>query len=132
MRITIICTLILLLGSCGGGDAKRRAESLDEAVNHYGQALRWGRYEDAETYHMARGGERTRFDLAVLENVRITEYIVRNRELNADLTEVEVDGEISYFNRDYAALRRVPFKHKWWYEPESKRWFLDGSLPEFK
>ncbi|MBI2993153.1 MAG: hypothetical protein HYY48_03135 [Gammaproteobacteria bacterium] len=132
MRIIICSALVLLLTACGGGSSTKRLESLEEAINHYAQAMRWGRYDDAEAFHMSRDGQRYQFNLEGLESVRITGYAVRERQLNDNLVEAEVAGEYSYFNTSYGTLRHAPFQQKWWYNTESKRWFVEGGLPEFK
>lgn len=132
MRIFITIAFTLLLAACGGSGSAKRLETLDDAVNHYAQAMRWGRYEDAETYHMARDGQRLKFNLQELENIHITSYTVRDRDLHEDLLGADVTGEYSYFSTSYGTLRQVQFQQKWWYEEKSKRWFVDGKLPEFK
>ena len=132
MRVFISIAFILLLPACGGSGTAKRLETLDDAVNNYAQAMRWGRYEDAEVYHMARDGQRLKFNLDDLENIRITGYTVRDRELNKDMMGADVTGEYSYFSTSYGALRHVQFQQKWWYEEKSKRWFVEGGLPDFK
>jgi len=132
MRIVICSALVFLLAACGGSGSAKRLENLDEAVNHYAQAMRWGRYDDAEAFHMTRDGQRLKFNLQNLEGVRITGYTVRGRQLSENLLEADVTGEYNYFNTSYGMLRHIPFQQKWWFDEETKRWFVDSALPEFK
>lgn len=132
MRIFFYSVFILLLAACGGSGSAKRLDTLDEAVNHYGQALRWGRYEDAEAFHMSREGQRAMFKAENLESIRITGYSVRERTLSEDLLEADVSGDYSYYSTSYGTLRHVSFQQKWWYDEEAKRWFVEGELPEFK
>ena len=132
MRVFISIAFILLLSACSGTGSAKRLESLDEAINHYEQAMRWGRYEDAEAYHMTHDGQRLKFNLGELQKIQITAYTVRDRTLHEDLLGADVTGEYSYLSTSYGTLRHVQFQKKWWYEEKSKRWFVEGGLPDFK
>jgi hypothetical protein len=125
----ITAAAVLLLAACNANSKK--LETLDEAIIHYAQALRWGRYQDAQAYHLDREGERRKIDEQALEHIRITRYAIKDRTLNDDVTEADVNVVLEYFNDREGTVRKTPFRQTWWYEPEAKRWYVEGDLPEF-
>jgi hypothetical protein len=126
----ITAAALLLLAACNSGNS-RKIESLDEAIIRYAQALRWGRYQDAQEFQRDRSGEKWKIDEQALEHIRITRYVVQESNLNDDITEADVNVVLEYFNDSKGTVRKVPFRQTWWYEPKSKRWFVEGELPEF-
>lgn len=117
---------------CGGVSAKKKLELLDEALIQYSQALRWGRYEDVQQYHMNRHGERTPVDQAAMQPIRVTGISIQNKTVNEEVSEAIVTGQINFYHTNYGTLRQAPVNQTWWFEPESKRWFMDGEFPVFK
>jgi hypothetical protein len=129
--LLVILAIAALLTGCGAGN-RHRLDQLDQAVIRYAQALRWGRYEDAQEFHLTRTGERKRIDLEAMKHIRITGYVIQEKTMNDDLMEADVTGVIDYFNDSRGTVRQVPLRQTWWFESDSKRWFVSGELPEFK
>lgn len=127
----IVLFICLLVAGCGEMQTQR-VDKLNEAVEAYGQALRWGRYSDADLFQVAKDGTRTRIDEKTLADIRITDYTVLNQHLNEDATSADVSGEIEYFNTSYATVQKVPFTQKWWYNDKLKHWLVESPLPKFK
>jgi hypothetical protein len=130
-KLIFILVASTLLVACGGVD-KYRLDQLEQAIVRYAQALRWGRYEDAQEYHLTRDGERSKIDKEAMRHIRITGYQIHEKTMNDDLMEAEVTGVMDYFNDDRGTVRQVPLRQTWWFEPSSKRWFVSGELPEFR
>ncbi len=128
---TVLLLVCALTSGCGEMQS-RRVSLLDESVVAYGQALRWGRYSDADLFQMDHDGTHHRIDEDKLKKIRITNYRVENKVMNPDATSAKVSGEIEYFNTDYATVETVPFKQTWWYNDKLKHWFVEGPLPAFK
>jgi hypothetical protein len=127
----LILVAMALLAGCGAVN-KHRLEMLDQAIVRYAQALRWGRYEDAQEFHLTREGERRKIDKEALKHIRITGYIIQEKVMKEELLEADVSGVIDYFNDSRGTVRQVPLRQTWWFEPEAKRWFVTGELPEFR
>jgi hypothetical protein len=127
----LILVAMAVLAGCGAVN-KYRLEMLDQAIVRYAQALRWGRYEDAQEFHLTREGERRKIDKEALKHIRITGYIIQEKVMKEELLEADVSGVIDYFNDSRGTVRQVPLRQTWWFEPEAKRWFVTGELPEFK
>lgn len=130
-KLIFISTLAALLAGCGAMESHRLG-LLDQAIIRYSQALRWQRYEDAQAYHMTREGERRKIDQEALKHIRISGYQIQEKNMGDDLMEAEVVGVMEYFNDSRGTIRKVPMTQTWWFDPESKRWFVTGELPQFK
>lgn len=130
-KVLWLLLLATLLAGCDAGN-KRRLELLDLAIVRYAQALRWGRYDDAQQYHMTREGERLRIDPQTLKHIRIAGYTIQEKNMLDDLQEADVTGVIEYYHDTEGTLRQAPMQQRWWYSEESRRWFVLGGLPEFK
>ncbi|MFQ5661616.1 MAG: hypothetical protein ACE5GZ_14490 [Gammaproteobacteria bacterium] len=131
-QISIFFIVAICLVSCSGMSTKKRLETFEESIKQYNIALRWALYTKVEDFHIKRNGERMRVDRDALKNIRITGYSVQEKTINEDLTEAVVEGEINYYNKEYGTLKKMAYTYKWWYEPESKRWFIESEFPEFK
>ena len=130
-KLILILAVATLLAGCKAGDSYR-VDLLDQAIVHYSQALRWQRYEDAQEYHMTHEGERKRIDQQALKHIRISGYQIEGKTMSDDLMEAEVVGTLEYFNDSRGTVQQAPMTQHWWFEPESKRWFVTGELPQFK
>ena len=124
--------VLAMLAGCNGAGVKSRVKSLDEAINAYAQALRWGRYDDAQVFHMSRDGKRIALDEHTMADIRVTGYSVRETVLDEEGTTADVQAEFKYFVTNRGALQTRVLPQTWWYDEESKRWLLDSGLPDFK
>ncbi|MEX2353226.1 MAG: hypothetical protein WD709_03490 [Gammaproteobacteria bacterium] len=133
VRIKIMA-LLLLLSACGGGDSgvRKMVQDLDYAINDYAYALRWARTDDAVAYHVNRDGSKPDIDLSDMDAIRVTGFTITEKVLNDDVTAATVSGELNYYHNDYGTLREIEYHQSWWYEPESKKWYVESDFPEFK
>lgn len=129
-RLIVIMTLVLLAG-CNGTGVKSRLKSLDESINAYAQALRWGRYDDAQQFHKTRDGERIALDEHVMADIRVTGYSVRETSFDEEGDSADVQAEFKYFITSRGTLHTKVVPQTWWYDDDGKRWFLDSGLPDF-
>lgn len=129
----IACLLLVLLlqTACGTSGEQRKLETLDDAIKNYAYALRWGRIDDALAYHINEDGVRPEIDTSVMDSVRVTSFRITLRELDSEQTEAMVEGEMSYYLEQSGTLRDIEYRQRWWYQPDSKKWFLDSPFPEF-
>ena len=123
--------LVLALG-CASVESKQRLESLDQSLSTYGKALRWGDYEEAALYRLPHDGRPVMpVNRDDFKDIRVISYQVFEQRLNRAQTEARVTMSISYYHEDTGTVRSITDQQTWWYEPNQKRWFLDGDLPEF-
>jgi hypothetical protein len=132
MKKLIGLLVLVMLAGCNGTGVKSRLKSLDDSINAYAQALRWGRYEDAQVFHMGRDGRRIVLDEHTMKDIRVTGYSVRETVLDEEGTTAEVQAEFKYFITNRGALQTKVVPQTWWHDDESKRWLLDSGLPDFK
>jgi hypothetical protein len=130
-RFTAGIVILAALAGCGGSGVKTRITSLDTAITDYANALRWGRYEDAQKFHKNRDGKSVALDEHSMKDIRITGYSVRETVFNEESTEADVQAEFKYFLTSRGTLQTKVLPQKWWYEEESKRWLLESGLPDF-
>jgi hypothetical protein len=121
----------LVLTGCASMESKERIESLDRSLITYGKALRWGDYEEAALYRLPRDGRpMTPVNRDNFKDIGVISYQVFEQRLNRAQTEARITMSISYYHEDTGTARTITDRQTWWYEPNQKRWFLDGDLPE--
>ena len=130
--LVLICALTLIVGCNGSSGVKKKGSALETAVEEYVAALRWGRYQNAYDYHIDEDGSKPAFPRDKLEEIRVTGHAIFEKTVNEELTEATVKGELQYYNTEYGTIKKTPLDQIWWYEPESKQWFLKGKMPSFK
>jgi len=128
----VLLSLLAVLVSCNGVNIKHQVKTLDDAITEYNTGLRWGMFNNVDAYSKSSDGTQTPVDREAMENIRITGYEVLEKHINDDATEALVKGEINYYSNEYGTLRKIPFQQKWWYDTDSKHWFVEGPLPDFK
>jgi hypothetical protein len=132
LRWAALLGLVLALTGCASVESKERIENLDRSLITYGKALRWGEYEEAALYRLPRDGRPVRsVNRDDFKDIRVTSYQVFEQRFNRAQTEAGVTMSISYYHEDTGTARTITDQQTWWYEPNQKRWFLDGDLPEF-
>lgn len=131
-KVLGLLVLALLAGCNGPGGVKSRLKTLDISVRAYAEALRWGRYDDAQVFHVSRDGQRNVLDEHTMADIRVTGYSLRETVLNEEGTTAEVQAEFKYFVTTRGALQTIVVAQTWWHDEDSKRWLLDSGLPDFR
>ncbi len=132
LRTSLIVILMLILAACADNAVRKKVEDLDYAIDNYAYALRWQRKNDAVAYHVRPDGSKPVIDTSMLDVVRITGFNITEKTVNPEITGADIAGEFDYIHNEFGTLRKIKFTQKWWYEPESKKWFLDSEFPQFK
>jgi len=128
-RLALVLVAVLVAG-CAEMDRRERALKLDQAVNAYVAALRWGEIEQAASHLRARDGtppaaiERARY-----RGLNVTGYRIEVVPVGA--AEALMTVRFSYFRDDSASVRELVHRGLWWYDEELAGWFLEGELPRF-
>lgn len=131
--LVLMLCLATLLGACNsGGGVKKKMTVLEESINQYIFALRWARYQDAHEYHFEEDGSKPPLPLDKLRLIRVTGHTIFEKNVNPELTEATVKGEINYYSSEYGTVQQLPLDQVWWYEKESSRWYLKGTMPNFE
>jgi hypothetical protein len=117
--------------ACGGTSEREKIETLGDAIEEYAYALRWGRSEDAVSYHVNEDGSKPEIDSSIMDSVRVTGFEIKERIINPEQTKATVKGVLNYYSNNSASLRTLKYDQHWWYESKSGQWFLDSEFPKF-
>lgn len=131
-NFSLLIILLLCLGACAGTVKRNKLEKFDDSLRQYNVDLRWGLYREAQQFHVDRDGKRAEIDLDTLAHIHITGYEVKEKIMNEELTGAQVTSEFSFFHDDYGKVKKVEFTHSWWFQPDTKRWFIESEFPVFK
>ena len=108
-----------------------RANSLDASVESYRKLIRWGYYDEAVKYLRAADGTIPPFDLDRMARYRVTAYEPRSQLLADTGKEARVMAMIEYYEIDRGTIATVSDEQLWWFDDESKHWYLSSGLPAF-
>lgn len=127
-----ILILLFTITACGDAGVKKKVEDLDHSIDAYAYALRWGRTNDVVAYHVYRDASKPEIDMSVMDVIRVTGYTIKEKKLNDDITEADVVGQLDYYHNEYGTLKKLEYRQSWWFEPETKKWYLESEFPEFR
>lgn len=129
--LLLLCIVVQVAG-CAGMKSRDKITRLEKSLQDYGAMLRWARYYDAHDFVFSPDGSKPGLDASRFEGFRIAAVNYIRSDLNLEETEATVYAEIQYYNDQQATIRTLQETQSWWYEPDSRRWFLDGELPHLK
>jgi len=130
-KIVFIVTLAISLVACNSMSTRSKAEGLTTAMDDYSAALRWGLFDKAKEFHVKKDGERPEIDTSKLDHIRVTGEKIREKTVNEALDEATVKLEVEYYNTDYGKIKKLMLKQVWWYQEETKSWYLGSDFPDF-
>ncbi|MGH8514542.1 MAG: hypothetical protein ACREV8_11510 [Gammaproteobacteria bacterium] len=131
-RHAVALIVALMAAACAGMETRERLNNLELSVVTYESELRWGDYDAAALYRVSRTGPYPPINTEPLQAIRIASYEIVNQTLNATQTEAIVTVLFRYYYQDVGQVATLRDVQKWWYDAASKRWYLDGELPEFQ
>ena len=129
--IVLFFVCAFFVSGCNSNPTKS-VQDLHAQVKAYGKLIRWRAYEDANDFVKPRDGSVAPFDASLLAEIRVTKYEVSTIVLNESENEASVVTDISYYHERVNSVHELRDKQTWWKDEDSGRWFIDGSLPEFK
>jgi len=130
-RKLIICCLTGVLAACGAVGTKK-LNDLDRAIDSYVAALRWSRIDDASRRHLGKDYKQPEIDTSTMDQVRVTSYTIKKKVVNEDLNEASVISELDYYKTEYGTLKQMTLEQAWWYDEESKQWYIESDFPNFE
>jgi len=129
MRLWILLLLTLSLSACVSIKERQKQSALDSMLYSYHTAMRWGHWDTLFSYRAAEAPEPPALDL---ENIRVTNYEVRQPPVEVKENTVIQVAEIQYVLRDRQRVHRLYDKQEWRFEPESKQWRVFSPFPAFQ
>jgi len=122
----------VLLTACPSMQEEKRSTRLQEATQAYLSSLRWGYYDLAAQMIVHRESVPEPVNFEYLRNIRVTTYETQNQIPTGDPNAAKFVVLISYYHTGYGTVKTITDHQTWRYEEQTKRWFLDGNLPDFK
>ncbi len=124
---------VLMQSGCATMEKRDRMTKLEDSLNAYGNALRWGRFEEASQYRVDRDKKPypPRLDLEDWERLKVVSYEILRQAVDDTASETVVGAVIRYYRDDVGRVETLRDEQLWWYDDEQERWFLDGDLPRF-
>lgn len=127
----LICVFssALLLGGCS--TTPKELETLDETLQSYERAIRWGNYPLAVAFQ-EKPKNLPDWERHALKNIRVTSYRVISQEVDPEMTEAKILVDIRYYFDNSAIERVLTDRQVWIYKENQEKWLLTTAFPKFK
>jgi hypothetical protein len=122
----------LPLAACEGMKKKDRVSRLDQSVNAYVGAIRWGHFQTAAAFAVPRAGTARPLDPDTLTGLKVTGFSVRIGSVDEAGIEAQVSIGFTYYHEDRGTIREVEQSATWYFDPGRSGWLMDGPLPQFR
>lgn len=136
----ILALLVALLGlttlsGCNPIGSIQKRESLTQleaATNTYRKLMRWGHYDQAVQYMRANGDEPLeKPDLEDMARFKVTSYTIADQLVADTRADARVTAYIEFYNVDTGVTNSVRDEQLWWYDKETRRWYLGSPMLDF-
>ena len=131
----ILLVIGMMLLSVSSGCARLKAEEkalqLQDLTSAYRKAIRWSEFEIAKGYIRHRDGSGFDYDKEFHEGVQVTSMETIKRDVSIEDLEAIVTVKVSYYHLDHGSVKTINDIQLWWYDEETKRWYVDGNFPAF-
>lgn len=126
--------LLLLASTAALADGPNRSQrnKLVPTQEAYVAAVRWNDFDAAEGFidpEYLRQQPITDLQRERYRQVQVSSYRERSNSVAAN-GDIERRMEVSVINRNTQAERTVVVKERWRWDPEAKRWWQAGGLPD--
>ena len=125
----ILLLLLVSLAGCSSIQDRKKGIAMDHTLSSYRTAMRWGHWESLLSFRDPKAPAVPELDL---DNIRVTEYEIRQPPVEIEENKVVQVIQIQYVLRDQQRLRKLREKQEWRFDPEAKRWTLFSPFPEFR
>lgn len=126
--LAALAVTALVLSGCAQLNMRQKPLLLEDALNAYGSALRWGHANTANSFLRARDGTPLASDSPFRKDLRVAEYRVSTRTPVTD-SEVLVEARLAYMSTTTGTLQQHQDRQLWWYSDDDRRWYLEGAVP---
>jgi hypothetical protein len=127
--VALLC--VMAIAGCATYARQQQQDRFEDITEAYGDAIRWGKYEVANGFRFRNEGEEDP-DFGHLKNIKVTSYELKAVNVSSDGNTVRQDVEIEYYKIDQLIEKTIIDHQLWKYDGEKERWFLHGTLPDFK
>ena len=131
VKLLWICLLLFLAG-CTGFYKTSNLSLFQDVHRAYRLALRDADFKAAMLVLDPAVSARAGMDAQPYEDVKVARYKVTNSSSNSNGSEVRQEVEIQYYRRNRPVVKYLLDHQIWRYQPDTKNWYLESGLPEFK
>ncbi|MGB0237359.1 MAG: hypothetical protein ACPG4B_00745 [Cycloclasticus sp.] len=124
--------LVMMLSACAHITEQKKLEHLDAKQKLFMKALRWKSYETAASVIRFRNPARQLGPIDGLNKITVTSYDLLGSAPHADDGSVVVQALFGYIQNDTGRVYQIKHTQIWWFDEESRQWFLDSEMPDFK
>ncbi len=131
----IVMFMLATLAACNPVANIQKRESLTQleaATNTYRKLMRWGHFDQAAQYLRANGEEPLpKPDLEDMARFKVTSYTVADQLVADTRTDARVTAYVEFYNIDTGVTSSVRDEQFWWYDKETRRWYLGSPMLNF-
>ncbi|PHS73210.1 MAG: hypothetical protein COB22_02825 [Cycloclasticus sp.] len=132
-NIKWICFIvIIMLSGCAHLSEQKKLEHLDAKQKLFMKALRWKSYEAAASVIRFKNPARRLAPIEGLGKITVTSYDLIGSVPNLVEGTAVAQVLFEYIQDSTGRVYQVKHSQNWWFDDESKQWFLDSDMPEFK
>jgi hypothetical protein len=134
--ILLLSALLVIVFSsgCAHISDQKKYDKLSAKQKFFWKALRWKSYDSAASVIKFKNEARTLAPIDDLNQITVTAYEeIGVMELAEDeLNDVKIVVLFDYIQNQTGKVKQVKHVELWWYEEETKQWYLDSDMPAFK
>ena len=126
--------MTLGVGGCASGPPvmpKERALALEQSAETYRKLIRWSDFAAACQYYRPRTGEAQPIDPSRFEGWKVSTYDVGDAAIGKDFLDAQYAAEMTFFSKDTGRAGSLHEVQRWWFDAETKRWYLESPPPDF-
>ncbi len=128
----VVVLLVSICSACTALNTQNQQDKFETSIGQYGAALRWGRYNEAYSFHIRKDETQPEVDLEKLEKFSVASFKILERTVNPETTEIILLVEIGYYDEQFGTLRKMKQKQIWWFNEKIKRWLTEADYPDLK
>jgi len=127
-----IFLITILLAGCAHVLEQKKQEMLEAKQKFFWKSLRWKSYSSALSVIKFKNPARKAFVPKGLKGITVTAYEEIGSVAVEDSGDIRTAVLFDYIQDETGRVFQIEHAELWWYNEDSKQWFLDSDLPEFK
>lgn len=127
----MVAAMVMALTGCATYQHQAKSIELNQRAKLYVKAIRWSDFGSALAMIRVREGAAAKVDLEAFKGIRVTSDNHQLAAVDKESEEATMSAVFEYHLANSATVKRVVQNVQWWYDPEVKTWFIDGTLPAF-
>jgi len=128
----LLCLMVLFaLTACAHIGEQKKLEHLGAKQKLFMKALRWKSYDTAASVIRFKNPARRLADLGDLKKITVTSYELIASSPNLEEGTALAHVVFSYIQDDTGRVYELKHTQNWWFDKDSKQWFLGSDMPMF-